>query len=223
MPTQRPLETPGRPGSENEPAARAWKGLRRPGDRSRGSKDPRASRESRSTKRMSTTFAHVRAVRPSRPEDYLTMSEVQTVEVALTRKEGYRFEVDWALPNAPPGTLDEAPPIGGGAGPNPSRLVASAVAHCLSSSLLFCLAKSRVEVGELRTVARAEIQRNERGRWRLSRLTVELDPSVAPEQAAQLERCKGLFEDFCIVTESIRRGIPVDVRWKAAAVPSSSA
>ncbi len=140
--------------------------------------------------------------------------DLQTVEVTLTRTEGYRFEADWGLDGAPRGTLDEAPPLGTGAGPNPSRLVATAVAHCLSSSLLFCLAKSHASADSVRAVARAEIQRNERGRWRLSRIRVELDPGVPAADSQQLERCKGLFEDFCIVTESIRHGIPVEVSWK---------
>ncbi len=142
------------------------------------------------------------------------MIDQQTIEVTLSRKDGYRFDVDWGVPGMPPNTLDETPPLGGGAGPNPSRLVASAVAHCLSSSLLFCLAKSRASATSVRAVARAEIRRNERGRWRLSRIQVELDPAVPVEQRPQLERCRGLFEDFCIVTESIRHGIPVEVRWK---------
>jgi hypothetical protein len=30
----------------------------------------------------------------------------------------------------------------------------------------------------------------------------------------RLTRCEGLFEDFCIVTESLRRGIPVAVTVK---------
>ena len=149
------------------------------------------------------------------------MSETQTGTVRLHRKEGYRFEVDWGLPGAAVGEIDEPVPLGTGAGPNPARLVASAVAHCLSSSLLFCLAKSHAPADAIDAVARAEIERNERGRWRLSRIRVELDPRFPIEHAAQFERCKTMFEDFCIVTESIRHGIPVDVSWKPTAPTAS--
>ena len=146
------------------------------------------------------------------------MGDTQTVTVSLRRKEGYRFEVDWGLPGgAAPGEIDEPKPLGTGAGPNAARLVASAVAHCLSSSLLFCLAKSHAPADTIGAVAQADIERNERGRWRLSRIRVELDPRFPIEHAAQVERCKTMFEEFCIVTESIRHGIPVDVRWKQTA------
>jgi len=34
---------------------------------------------------------------------------------------------------------------------------------------------------------------------------------VGEEDVARLERCASLFEDFCVVTESVRKGIPVNV------------
>jgi organic hydroperoxide reductase OsmC/OhrA len=141
------------------------------------------------------------------------MAEVESVRVTVKRQEGYRFEVDWGVPSAGKGVIDEPAPLSQGAGPNASRLVATAVAHCLSSSLLFCLSKSRVALDSLSATAMAEIQRNERGRWRLAKITVKLDPALPAEARAAFERCKGLFEDFCIVTESIRHGVPVDVTW----------
>ncbi|MDR7522984.1 MAG: OsmC family protein [Armatimonadota bacterium] len=131
--------------------------------------------------------------------------------VRLTQHEGYRFAVEmeqphWAL------TVDEAPPIGRGQGPNPARMLAVAVGHCLSSSLQFCLQKSRVEGARITTEVTASIRRNDRGRWRVAGLNVEIDVSgVDPAQQGSVERCRQLFEDFCIVTESVRHGVPVDV------------
>lgn len=138
------------------------------------------------------------------------MEEAQAT-VRLTQKDGYRFAVEmerpqWAL------TVDEAPPIGRGEGPNPARMLAVAVGHCLSSSLLFCLQKSRVEGTRITAAVTATIRRNDCGRWRVSGIDVTIDVSgVAPGQQAAVERCRQRFEDYCIVTESVRNGVPVDV------------
>ncbi|MBL8958895.1 MAG: OsmC family protein [Gemmatimonadetes bacterium] len=131
--------------------------------------------------------------------------------VTLTLERGYRFAVDAQLPGVAPFVIDEGPPLGDGEGPNPSRVLASAMASCLGSSLLFCLGKSRVAVRGLRVEARGTMARNERGRLRVGHIAISLHPDVAPEDVPRMARCLELFEDFCVVTESVRHGIPVDV------------
>jgi len=93
------------------------------------------------------------------------------------------------------------------------------VGSCLSASLLYCLRKSRVEVAELRTKVEGTIVRNERGRLRIGGLRVRLAPEVTQEQRERMGRCLDLFQDFCIVTESVRTGIAVDVEVENALVP----
>lgn len=149
------------------------------------------------------------------------MPVTQQITLRMTQKEKYRFEVDWSLPTAEHGIIDEPPPLGKGEGPNASRLVAAAVAHCLSSSLLYCLERSHAPSEGIEVTALAEIARNERGRWRLSRVSVTLDPQIPAEHKEAFERCKGLFEDYCVVTEAIRQGVPVDVKWADASQPKS--
>jgi hypothetical protein len=87
------------------------------------------------------------------------------------------------------------------------------VANCLSASLLFCLAgKFKQPLGKLRTRVHAEMARNDKGRVRIGRFDVTIH---LPEDASTLQhvdRCLAQFEDFCVVTESVRRGIPVGVR-----------
>lgn len=135
----------------------------------------------------------------------------ETFEVELELEEGYRFTVRFDLADVPPLRTDEPPPVGGGDGPNPSRLVAAAAANCLAASLLFCLRKARVEVSELRARVRAALVRNESGRLRIGELDVTLRPRVPEGAEAKLDRCLALFEDFCIVTQSLRSGIDVAV------------
>ena len=107
--------------------------------------------------------------------------------------------------------LDEPPPLGHNRGPNASRILTTAVANCLSASLLFCLQKSRHPVAALSANATTTLKQNERGRWRVDNIAVELTIALQDGSTQALQHCLGLFEDFCIVTESVRRGIPVSV------------
>lgn len=131
--------------------------------------------------------------------------------VTLTLERGYRFAVDPELPGADAFHIDETPPLGEGSAPNPSRVLASAMASCLASSLAFCLRKSRIELKALRVVARGTLVRNERKRLRVGSLHIELFPEVAEGDVERMQRCLEIFEDFCVVTESVRHGIPVVV------------
>ena len=129
----------------------------------------------------------------------------------LTLQEGYRFTVSFGDEPFPELTVDEPPPLGSGRGPNPARLLATAVGQCLGASLLHCLRRSRIDVTGLRTTVEGTLVRNERGRLRIGEIRVTLAPEVDPEQRERIGRCLELFEDFCIVTESVRHGFPVSV------------
>jgi organic hydroperoxide reductase OsmC/OhrA len=53
--------------------------------------------------------------------------------------------------------------------------------------------------------------RNQRGRLRIGGLKVRLAPDVRAEDRERIGRCLDLFEDFCIVTQSVREGLKVEV------------
>jgi uncharacterized OsmC-like protein len=134
-----------------------------------------------------------------------------TFELHLERVEGYRFRVDFGGDTIPPLVVDEPPPLGTGQGPNPARLLAAAVGNCLSASLVFCLSKARVEVAGVRTDVVGTYRRNERGRLRIGRLDVELELDLAGAAPDGLETCLATFEDYCVVTASVRQGLDVAV------------
>lgn len=140
------------------------------------------------------------------------MSETeQTFEITLDQASDYEFKVrfdDTAIPDL---TTDETSPLGRDAGPNPSRLLATAVAHCLSASLLFALRKYKNTPGHLGAKAKATLARNEHGRWRVTHIGVDLQLSDKAELLEHFDRVLAQFEDFCIVTQSVRQGIKVDV------------
>jgi len=105
--------------------------------------------------------------------------------------------------------MDEPQAVGKGQYPNAGLLIAAATGNCLASSLSFCLRRARVEVKGMIAVVKTTIERNERGRLRITGIHVELKPVVG--DLKKFEICRDVFEDFCIVTESIRNGIPVEV------------
>lgn len=126
--------------------------------------------------------------------------------------DGFRFTATFPdVANAAAITLDEAAPLGTGAGPTPAGLLAAAVGGCLSASLTLCLNKAHLDPDAVNAHVTARIGRNESGRLRIEGIDVELTPCFAGGEEGRFDRCKSLYEDFCIVTESVRRGIPIDV------------
>jgi uncharacterized OsmC-like protein len=138
-------------------------------------------------------------------------AEVSQFTVTLSRLQRYRFQAEFDDAGVGPLRLDESPPLGEGLGPNPSRLLAAAIGNCLAASLLFCLEKARVPVEGLRARVQGTYVRNEAGRLRLGAMRVTLEPELGEAVPARLDRCLEIFEDFCIVTQSIREGVPIDV------------
>jgi uncharacterized OsmC-like protein len=137
------------------------------------------------------------------------MTENGGFSLTLKQIEGLEFDVRFDWEDVPLLTLDEPEPIGHRKGPNAARLVGAAVGNCLSASLLFCLKKSRVDVSGAETQVRGEVRRNDRGRLRLRRLDVEIELDIVGADRKRLTRCLELFEDYCIVTASVRKGIDV--------------
>jgi uncharacterized OsmC-like protein len=140
------------------------------------------------------------------------MSEAHSFSVELEQQEGFEFRARFDWPGVRELVLDEPEPLGGRKGPNAARLVAAAVANCLAASLVFCLRnKFRQAPGPVRARATGRLERNEKGRYRIAGIDVTLSMSEKLGELPHQQRCLEQFEDFCVVTESIRRGIPVTV------------
>jgi organic hydroperoxide reductase OsmC/OhrA len=140
------------------------------------------------------------------------MSEGPRFSVELEQGSGYEFVVRFDSRDVAELVLDEPPPLGGGKGPNAARLVAAAVANCLSASLVFCLrGKFKQSPGPVRAMATGRLERNEQGRYRIAGIDVVLSLAENYGEMPHQQRCLEQFEDFCVVTESVRRGIPVSV------------
>lgn len=91
-------------------------------------------------------------------------------------------------------------------------MLVAAVANCLSASLLFSLNNFKNEPVPMRTVGKARLVRNEQGRLRVGGIEVEIVLGVPASELRFLDRALAQFEDFCVVTQSLRAAIPVTVR-----------
>jgi organic hydroperoxide reductase OsmC/OhrA len=138
------------------------------------------------------------------------MSE-QGFSITVEQESDYVFRVIFDETSAPDLLTDEPEPLGGGSGPNPSRLLVAAVANCMSASLLFALRKFKNAPGKLVTRATATLGRNQQNRLRVAKIDATIELPGDPDSYHSLDRILQQFEQFCVVTESVRHGVEVNV------------
>jgi uncharacterized OsmC-like protein len=135
---------------------------------------------------------------------------VHRFTVNMTQVEDYEFRVRFDKEQYEDLYIDEPAPLGHDEAPNAVRVLAAAIGNCLSASLMFCMQKNGQKVTDLTAAVEMEIVRNEHKRLRVGNVKVILRPPVALDDEA-LVGCRDKFEDFCTVTQSVRRGIDIDV------------
>lgn len=145
------------------------------------------------------------------------MSDTHEFSLTLTQESDYVFRIAFDETPIPELITDESAPLGTDRGPNPSRLLAAAVANCLSASLLFAMRKFKNAPGTLVTHARARMERNAEGRLRVAHIGVTIDLPEAGGDYHQIDHLLQQFEHFCVVTESVRHGVAVDVQVRDGA------
>jgi uncharacterized OsmC-like protein len=122
----------------------------------------------------------------------------------------YEFRVRFDDPRWHEIVVDEGAPLGRGAGPDPVRLLGAAVADCICASFFYCARKAGLAVGPLDADVTVDVARNDEGRLRVSHMKVTLHPTVGiPED--ELDSCVRAFEDYCVVSQSVRSGIQIEV------------
>jgi uncharacterized OsmC-like protein len=145
------------------------------------------------------------------------MNSVETMQVAsrfaihVEQVDGFEFKVRFDKDQFAPLNLDEPPPLGHDRAPNAARVLAAAIGNCLSASLVFCLQKSHVVATGISADVDVEIVRTEARRLRIGKIDVTLHTNLPVDHAA-LQGCLSTFEDYCIVTQSVRQGIEVNVK-----------
>jgi hypothetical protein len=75
---------------------------------------------------------------------------------------------------------------------------------------MFAIRKFKEDPGPVRARVSGQLERIDR-RWRIEAMQVEINLGNAPEAIPHLDRALSQFEDFCVVTQSVRAGIDVNV------------
>jgi organic hydroperoxide reductase OsmC/OhrA len=137
-------------------------------------------------------------------------SVASTFALHVEQINGFEFRVRFDKEQFAPLLLDEPAPLGHDTAPNAARILAAAIGNCLSASLLFCLQRAKVATPSVSADVNVEIVRNEARRLRVGKVNVTLHTNLPPGDSA-LAGCLSTFEDFCVVTQSVRQGIDVVV------------
>ncbi|MFN8582392.1 MAG: hypothetical protein U0163_15635 [Gemmatimonadaceae bacterium] len=138
-------------------------------------------------------------------------------EVTVTLQDGYAFTVDPGIDGAAGFAIDETPPLGEGRGPNPARVLASAMASCLRPPPVLPAESTR----------RAEWTPGDRpgshGARRAETCESAGSPSGSSLDSPPTRTCPAWnaasrCSRTSAPTESVRRGVPVEVE----VVPSTA-
>ena len=127
--------------------------------------------------------------------------------------EGFKFKsqaFEGDHTHGAPVISDEPDPIGTNAGPSTPSMLAMAVGHCLSASLVETLRHAGIHVKTLTTEAVAVVMPNEAGNPRIKQINVSIRPMLEKD-SGNIKRCIDVFENYCTVCQSIRPAIPVHV------------
>ena len=134
--------------------------------------------------------------------------------VTLRHLDRYRFvsqASEDGRPHGEPFTSDEPDPVGEASGPATPALLASALGHCLSASLLEGLRHAHLTIQGCETEAVAVVKPNSEGLPRIDHVEVTIRPLLA-QASPRMNRCADVFEKHCTVTSSVRQGIDVRVQ-----------
>ncbi|MFW9827519.1 MAG: OsmC family protein [Candidatus Thorarchaeota archaeon] len=97
-------------------------------------------------------------------------------------------------------------------GPSPVKLLALSILGCLAASFLFCIKKRGLSLANLEGKAETTVARNNKGLWRIKKINISLIPKTNDIIIKKrIEQCKKFFEKYCIISESVRLGIDIDL------------
>ena len=99
-------------------------------------------------------------------------------------------------------------------GPSPVEFFLIGIGGCLGSTFAYCLQRHNVEIDALEVVVDGQLKHaGPIMSLRLVDIAVELLVTARDNESSEkIEQCIKSFQEYCIVTNSITQGIPLDVK-----------
>ncbi|MFX1237890.1 MAG: OsmC family protein [Promethearchaeota archaeon] len=99
-------------------------------------------------------------------------------------------------------------------GPSPVEYVLIGIGGCLGSTLSYCLKKKGLEINKLEIIIDGKIRHEEPyNRLRITSVDAELHLNMKDNgNTGEIDSCVESFLKYCIVSNSISQGIPIDVK-----------
>ncbi len=144
--------------------------------------------------------------------------EKTSLRIILTKDMIFKSNYGWNYENEMP--IDETLEKGEiWHGPDAASLLGSAIGSCLCASFVFCLQKRNLSIDNLKAEVDMSFKKNEKGYIRVEKISVNITPKTEdPEVKKRINQClrkskdgKPFFEQSCIITPSVEKGIAVSV------------
>ena len=101
-------------------------------------------------------------------------------------------------------------------GPSAVEYLLIGIGGCLGTTFIFCLQKNNIELETFEVVVDGNVSHTgPKNRLRLE--NVDVDLKFTPKEASsdfEINRCVKEFTQYCLVTNSIANGLPINVNCK---------
>jgi len=99
-------------------------------------------------------------------------------------------------------------------GPSPVEFFLIGIGGCLGSTFAYCLQKQNIEIDALEVVVDGHLK-HAGPKLSLKLVNIEAELLISAkddDNSEKIELCIKNFQDYCIVTNSITQGVPIDIK-----------
>lgn len=101
-------------------------------------------------------------------------------------------------------------------GPSAVEYLLIGIGGCLGTTFIYCLQKNNIELEAFEVVVDGKLSHTG-PKMRLRLVNVDVDLNFTPKEASsdvEINRCMKEFTEYCIVTNSIANGLPININTK---------